>query len=149
MLGIVIIILLIFSDNSDSLASNSFNLSASALTCFLTSSASSFFPWPINAPICFESLFLLALSSSASAWVARAWASSSITSSTNGSFLSWNLFLIFCLTISGFSLTNFKSNISLSIPCINYLFDIMHLLIIYVNICIKHFINLWSYAGIS
>ena len=35
-------------------------------------------------------------------------------SSTSGSFLSWNLFLMFCLTISGFSLKNLISSIFLS-----------------------------------
>ena len=111
MFGIVIIISFTLAFNSLSFASSSFKRSASALTFAFTSSASSFLPCAINSPICFESLLRFALNSSASVWVALACSSSSITSSTSGSFLSWNLFLIFCFTISGFSLTNFKSNI--------------------------------------
>ena len=37
--------------------------------------------------------------------------SSSMTSSTNGNLRSWNLFLMFCFTTSGFSLKNLISNI--------------------------------------
>ena len=129
-LGIVIIILVTFSLSSASFDSSSANLSALSETCFLTSSASSFLPCAISAPICLESLFLLALNSSASVCAALACASSSITSSTKGNFLSWNLFFIFCFTMSGFSLTNFKSNILSSKICIrNHTLLIMHLFI--------------------
>ena len=81
-----------------------------ALTSCFTASASSFFPWPISMPICLDNLLRLALKSSASFCVALASVSSEITSSTSGSLLSWNLFLMFCFTMSGFSLTNLKSN---------------------------------------
>ena len=81
----VIMIFVTFSESSFSCASNSDKRAAFAATCALTSSASSFFPCPIKAPICLESLLRLARSSSASDCAARAFASSSITSSTSGS----------------------------------------------------------------
>ena len=115
--GIVIMIFLMRSSRSFSFSSNSARWSEAAVTCFLTSSASSFLPCPINAPICLEILFLLARRSSASFFTFLFSSSSSITSSTNGSFASWNLFRIFCFTISGFSLTNLKSNMSFSPYC--------------------------------
>ena len=111
MFGIVIMIFVIFPCNSFSFSSNSERRAASFSTCALSSMASSFLPWPIKAPICLEILLRFARRSSASCWVALAFASNSITSSTNGSFCCWNLFSIFFFTISGFSLKNFKSNI--------------------------------------
>ena len=110
MLGMVIMIFMIFSDSSPSFASSSARRVELALTWALTESASSFLPCAISFPISLDSLFRLARRSSASFWVTRFSASNAITSSTSDSLLSWNLFLMFCLTMSGFSLTNFKSN---------------------------------------
>ena len=109
--GITIIIFLTFSCNSFSLAESSSRRAALLFTSAFLASASSFLPCAIKAPISFEIFFLDALSSSASCCVLRASASSAITSSTRGSLSSWNLFLIFCLTTSGFSLRNLISNI--------------------------------------
>ena len=110
-LGIIIMIFLTFSPSSASNFSSSARRSAFLVTCSFTASASSFLPCAINAPICLEIFFLFDLKSSASCWVALLCASNSITSSTKGSFSSWNLLRMFCFTTSGFSLTNFKSNI--------------------------------------
>ena len=57
--------------------------------------------------------------------------SSSMTSSTSSNLLSWNLFLIFCFTISGFSLKNLMSNISVLL-----LFSLVCLHNFYFNFCI-------------
>ena len=84
--------------------------SPSSATSAFTASASSFLPCAISAPICLEILFLLARRSSTSPLISRFLLSSSMTSSTIGSFASWNLFRMFCLTTSGFSLTNLMSN---------------------------------------
>ena len=109
--GITIILFLISSAVLFSSAVSSSILSFPAATFALISSASSFLPSFISPPIFFDKLFFSARSDSTSFLILRFWSSNSITSSTNGSFLSWNLFLIFCLTISGFSLTNLISNI--------------------------------------
>jgi len=110
MFGITIIFLRSSSSTSFSLAESSSIRAPDAATCFLTSSASSRFPCAISAPICLEVLFLSALRASTSCLISLFSLSSSITLSTSSSLLSWNLFLIFCLTISGFSLTNLMSN---------------------------------------
>ena len=109
MLGMVIMIFRILACSSSSCASSSESLFASALTCSFIAMASSFLPWPISLPISLEILFLLARRSSASFCAVLLCASSSITSSTSGSFSSWNFFRIFSFTTSGFSLKNFKS----------------------------------------
>ena len=109
--GIIIMIFFTFSWSSGSFFSNSAKCSAASATCFLTASASSFFPCAIKAPICLDSLFFSARRLSASCFTLRLSASNSITSSTRGSLLSWNLFLIFSFTTSGFSLKNLISNI--------------------------------------
>ena len=123
MFGIVIIILVIFSAYSASSASSSASRAALAATCFLTSSASSLLPCAIKAPICLESVFLPARRLSASLLAARLCLSSSMTSSTSGSFLSWNLLRIFWRTTSGFSLKNLISIMTVSPLCpISYFF---------------------------
>ena len=99
------------SSTSFSLVESSSILAPEAATCFFTSSASSFFPCPIKAPICFEILFLSARKASTSCLISLFSLSSSSTLSTSSSLLSWNLLRIFCFTISGFSLTNLISNI--------------------------------------
>ena len=86
MFGITIMIFVTFSCNSFSVSSNSARRAALALTCAFTASASSFLPCPINCPICLDKVLRLARSSSASFCVALAFASNSITSSTNGNF---------------------------------------------------------------
>ena len=110
-LGITIIISFTFSWNSFSCVESSSRRAAFLFTSSFLASASSFLPCAIKAPISLEIFFLEALRLSASCCALRALASSSITLSTNGSFSSWNLFFIFCLTISGFSLRNLISNI--------------------------------------
>ena len=107
--GIVIIFFLIFSRSSFSFSSNSARRAALAATSAFFASASSFLPCPIKAPISLDILFLLARISSASCCAFLTSASNSITSSTRGSLLSWNFFLIFSLTTSGFSLKNLMS----------------------------------------
>ena len=109
--GIVIMISLIFSSTTFSLSLNSSIRSADAVTCFFTSSASSFLPCPIKAPICLDNLLRSARSAWTSCLISRFSLSSSITSSTKGNLRSWNLFLMFCFTTSGFSLKNLISNI--------------------------------------
>ena len=109
--GMVIISFFSFSSTSFSSIESASTRSAFSAICRFSSSASSFFPWAIRPPICLEILFFSARSVSTSCLIALFLASSSNTSSTSGSFSSWNLFLIFCFTISGFVLTNFISNI--------------------------------------
>ena len=112
MLGMVIMITLMRSSTSFSLAERVSTRSASAPICAFTFSASSFSPFAISAPICLESLFLCALSASTSCLMVLFSLSSTRTSSTRGSFASWNFLRMFSFTISGFSLTNLMSNIS-------------------------------------
>ena len=112
--GIVIMSFFSFSSTSFSSFERASILSPLAATCFFTSSASSFLPCAINAPICLEILFFSALRASTSCLISRFLASNSNTSSTNGNFASWNLLRIFCFTTSGFDLTNLISNISSS-----------------------------------
>ena len=68
---------------------------------FLTSSASSRFPVP-SAPICLEVLFSFCSQSFNFLFDLSVFFVSSITLSTSSSLLSWNLFLIFCLTFPDF-----------------------------------------------
>ena len=107
--GITIIIFVIFSLIFFSFSSSSRRSLAPAATSAFFASASSLFPCAIKAPISFEILFLFALKSSASFCVLRPSASSPITSSTSSNLLSWNFFLIFSFTASGFSLKNLMS----------------------------------------
>ena len=104
----------IFSPSSVSCCSSSARRADASVTCFLICSASSFRPFAIRPPICLEILLRFARRASASCLTLRFSASSSITSSTSANLRSWNLLRMFCLTISGFSLTNFKSNIFVS-----------------------------------
>ena len=134
MFGITIIFLRSSSSTSFSLADSSSIRAPEAATCFLTSSASSRFPCPISAPICLEVLFLSALSASTSCLISLFSLSSSITLSTSSSLLSWNLFLMFCFTISGFSLTNLMSNI-ISPPDSFSVFIFYIILILLLFIC--------------
>ena len=119
-------------------SASSFSFSASSSLIFLTSalifSASSFLPSRINPPICVLSEFLWALNSSPWSFNSLFLLSSSITSSTRGNLCIWNLFLIFCLTISGFSLKNLISIIIISFQII-YLYNLylyLHIIQIYV-----------------
>ena len=114
MFGIIIISSFTLALYSRSSSSSSARRAALAVTCSLTLLASSFLPSFMRAPISFDSLLRDARRSSASCWVARAFLSYSITSSTNGSLCSWNFFLMFSLTTSGFSRKNLISIITSS-----------------------------------
>ena len=127
MFGIIIMIFLIFSSTSFSSAESASILSAFSATFCLRTAASSFFPCAISAPISFEILFFSALNASTSCLISRFFLSSSKTSSTKGSFSSWNLFLIFCFTASGLFLTNLISNI-VSFPLFLSIFYLNHML---------------------
>ena len=109
MFGICIIIFFIFPAYSSSSFSFSTNFWFISFTCSFTLSASSFWPFLIRFPIWSLKEFLCALNSSPLHFTLLLFSSSSITSSTNGSFSSWNLFFMFCFTISGFSLKNLMS----------------------------------------
>ncbi len=126
-----IIIFVTFSSSSDCLASRAASFSASACTSAFTFSASSFLPSFIRAPICLDSAFLAAFRSSASRWDSRLSLSRAITSSTRGSLSSWNFFLMFSFTASGFSLKNLMSSmfppgVSDSLYIINYFLSILY-----------------------
>ena len=114
MFGIVSMIFLILTSSS----SCSFSISAILSLFFLTVSlilfASSTFFSRISMPIWLLKVFLLARKVSASCFKARFCLSSSSTSSTSGSFSSWNFFLIFSLTSSLFVLIKFMSIIFFS-----------------------------------
>src|SRR5699024_1266377 len=71
----------------------------------------SFLDWPMRMPTCLDRLFRAERSSWASAMTARFSLSSSSTSSTRGSFWSWNFFLMFSFTRSGFSRISLMSSI--------------------------------------
>ena len=86
--GIVIMIFLIFSSTSFSSADKRSTVSAFAVTCFFTSSASSLLPSFIRVPIILEILFFSALNASTSPLISRFLLSNSITSSTRGNLLS-------------------------------------------------------------
>ncbi len=109
MLGITIMIFVIFSCNWFSRTSSSASLLAPAATSAFLASASSLLPCPIKAPISLDILFLAARRSSPSCLAFLFSRSSAITSSTRVSFSSWNFFLIFSFTSSGFSRRNFMS----------------------------------------
>ena len=100
-LGITSIRLRISAVISASLRSISSSSPAMACTCFFTSWASSFLPWLISLPISLLMVLRCWRSSSPRPLEARNWASSSKTSSTKGSFSSWNFFLMFSFTSSG------------------------------------------------
>ena len=84
---------------------------AMAWTRFFTSWASSFFPWPMSLPISLLIWLRCCRSSSPRALEARNFSSKARTSSTKGSFSSWNFFLMFSFTSSGLERTNFISSI--------------------------------------
>ena len=112
MLGIFIILSLISLANFSSFSSFTTSSSLIALTSALIASASSFWPSFIRLPILSLRDFLLERSSSPCILQALLSLSRAITSSTKWSFWSWNLFLMFCLTTSGFSLKNLMSIIT-------------------------------------
>ena len=86
--GIVIMIFLIFSSTSFSSSERESILPAYSPTFLFSSSASSNFFCAIIAPICLEDLFLSARSASTSCLISLFLLSSSMTSSTSGSFSS-------------------------------------------------------------
>ncbi len=118
MFGMTIILFRISSSTVFSSAESSSMRAPSLATSSRMRSASSrldgsFLAMPISLPISLEILLRFARSASTSCLISRFLLSSSMTSSTRTSFLSWNFFLMFSLTSSGFSRTNFISSIFL------------------------------------
>ena len=109
MLGIFIILSMTPASYSASSFSFSTNSSLIFFTSNLIASASSFLPCFIKLPISELNELRLERSSSPFNLDSLFLESSSITSSTKVSLWSWNFFLMFSLTTSGFSLKNLIS----------------------------------------